>query len=274
LKRDLGEGGGSRAVSAPEAACACAKELLRDEKYPELNRLIADCDEVEHRAMFEMRLASGNTLLHALVKKQRGELVDAILATEIADIECRNEFDKTPLHMAAQAGSVEIVQALMRAGADVRATYGESRTSVGGLALSCGRASVVRYLWSMGLEIDPKEESRSGHSALESVSALDDVELFELMLSAGKVEVDPVASLLDLLEYDAYRVFARCLDVPALAAVLAESPLRTEIDAKMQDRCRMHLHAWLSERAIVAMIGEGAIASGLVRSARASGPAL
>lgn len=100
----------------------------------------------------EMEAVTRNTMsytpLQAAAAKGRGDVVNLLLASG-ADIQSRNSSCKlSPLHLAAQGGSVAIIEALLDAGADPRAAA-DGKTACA-LAEAAGQANAAALLKQRG----------------------------------------------------------------------------------------------------------------------------
>jgi ankyrin repeat protein len=261
-------------VPRPEAACIRAAQLCEDLNWLYLGRLIEDESEVVLRAVLQMRMRDRYTLLHTVVEKKHPSLVRQILATKLADIEAVTDAGRTALHLAARVGNMEIFEALVQAGADLDARWGESRVSAASVALSFGHPEIVKRLWQLGARLGPACKNGEGYSALEGVAFLDDVDIFDLLVSTGEVEADPVTSLVDIVEYAAPRIIDRCFGIPALAALLAECSLDPRIDAKMHNSVRQQIRAWKTGSEVLRVMDVAFSAEEEARSQALRGPAL
>lgn len=80
-------------------------------------------------------------------------IIDLLLQNG-AKPDVRNSMGRSPIHMAAGRGGIENIQALLRAGADIKTTDGRDRTVLH-WAATAGRASVVEMLLSGGqIDVD------------------------------------------------------------------------------------------------------------------------
>ena len=69
------------------------------------------------------------TLLHCAARNNRTEIVNLLLSKG-ADVNARDNDNRTPLHWAAYYGNTEIVNLLLSKGADVNARDNENRTAL------------------------------------------------------------------------------------------------------------------------------------------------
>jgi ankyrin repeat protein len=112
------------------------------------------------RPAFKQGRVNGNTqaLFEALKADDLNigamrQLIDAGV-----DTKGRGEFGNTPLHLAAERGSVEIVQALLRAGAIVNANNRYGRTPLH-LAVCEGHVAIVKILLKAKANVDAKDHN-------------------------------------------------------------------------------------------------------------------
>ena len=113
----------------------------------------------------------------------REEAVRALVAAG-ADVNYRSATWSTPLHRAAAAGYLGVLQALVAAGADANAVdvYGASVTTV---AAREGRVEVLRELLRLGVDINGPHVISDSSDALMRASRRGHAECAELLLGAG-----------------------------------------------------------------------------------------
>ncbi|MEM9073072.1 MAG: ankyrin repeat domain-containing protein [Myxococcota bacterium] len=147
------------------------KALVREERVEELERLLERGLSVE-RFQEQPR----NLLFEALGSQVVGDVVLRWGADPHTEFE-----GETTLMVAAGAGQVELVRALLDAGVDVdRVSYG-TRTAIGS-ACSAGSVEIVRLLLAAGANVNPV---RGGWSPLMRAAQRGNVEIVTLLLEAG-----------------------------------------------------------------------------------------
>ncbi len=87
------------------------------------------------------------------------------------------------LMFAAAHGRVNIVKALLEAGADVNARSDVHDSTAVMLAAGNGHVDVVKVLLEAGADIE--ERDRAGRTTLAFAAGLDDVEIVKILLDAG-----------------------------------------------------------------------------------------
>lgn len=100
-------------------------------------------------------LGRGATLLH-LAAVCRADCTVKILLNRGASVTATNLDGVTPLMMGCAGGSVEVVRALVEAGADPSVADDTKRTALHHAA-RLGSVAVIKYLLSLGVEIDPQD---------------------------------------------------------------------------------------------------------------------
>ncbi len=120
---------------------------------------------LKHKARIDARDARGRSALHEAARAGHVEILAALIAAG-ADVHARDSAGRTPLLDAAQGGRIGAVDALAAAQADATALDGEGR---GALALVCTgeapTAAVVRRLIELGA--DPTHADHAGRRAAD-----------------------------------------------------------------------------------------------------------
>ncbi|KAJ5012830.1 Ankyrin-3 [Colletotrichum sp. SAR 10_99] len=109
------------------------------------------------------------------------KIVDLLIANG-ADVNLKDPFDLTALHVAASGGYVEIVQLLSDANAEVNAMTAEYETSLG-WACSNGHLKVVRLLLDWGAVMKPP--GGMSVNVLQLACSYGHVEIVRLLLNKG-----------------------------------------------------------------------------------------
>ncbi|KAF4834499.1 Ankyrin-1 [Colletotrichum tropicale] len=105
-----------------------------------------------------------------------------LLIANGADVNLKNPFDRTALHMAASGAHVEIVQLLLDSNAEVNAMTAEYETSLG-WACSSGHLKVVRLLLDRGAVMNPP--GGMSVNVLQLACSYGHVEIVRLLLDKG-----------------------------------------------------------------------------------------
>jgi len=88
------------------------------------------------------------------------EKVVALIEADLATLQMMTPFG-TWLHLAATAGTIDIVKYLVDAGIEVNTRGGTFKGSAINLAASNGHIEIVRYLLEQGAEMDVSEPERN-----------------------------------------------------------------------------------------------------------------
>lgn len=174
--------------AAGEAAQALTKR--RDNKGTAIsNSLIAACSEKDlttvRKILNDNNQASeggddGDSLLSLACSAGYYELAQVLLAMS-AQVEDRGQKnDCTPLMEAASAGHLEIIELLLKHGADVNATSSSGNTP---LMYACagGHVNAVKLLLSSGANVEDHNEN--GHTPLMEAASAGHVSVAEVRYS-------------------------------------------------------------------------------------------
>jgi len=124
----------------------------------------------------------GTTALHWAVQEDRLDLVEALISAG-AKVKVTNRWGVTPLALAVTNGNAAITQALLKAGADPRHGIPETGTPLLTAARS-GNPDVIKALLAAGVKPDEAEET-SGQTALMWAAAADHPAAVKTLLAAG-----------------------------------------------------------------------------------------
>ena len=143
-----------------------------DPRLSDVTRLL-----LEHGADINARVEDGRTPLHVAAENGRVEVV-RVLHEHGANIGAEDDEGRTPLHLAANYGDVETVHVLLEYGANIGAKSNQGRTPLH-LAVNHGSAEVVRVLLEHGADVGAEDdEARTplhlavNHGSLEVVRVL------------------------------------------------------------------------------------------------------
>jgi ankyrin repeat protein len=124
----------------------------------------------------------GTTALHWAVQTDRLDLVEALISAG-AKVKVTNRWGMTPLALAVTNGNAAITQALLKAGADPRASVPGTGTPLLTAARS-GNPDVIKALLAAGVNPNEAEET-SGQTALMWAAAEDHPAAVKTLLAAG-----------------------------------------------------------------------------------------
>ena len=131
----------------------------------------------------------GTTPLHWAVQQDRLDLVQALISAG-ATVNTKNRYGSTPLVLAATTGNASVAEALLKAGADVRVSVPETG-SVLIAAARTGNPAVIQLLLAAGADVNFSERY-SGQTALMWAAAEGHSEAVKTLL-AGGAKVDAKA---------------------------------------------------------------------------------
>jgi ankyrin repeat protein len=126
--------------------------------------------------------ADGSTALHWAAQRNNPQLVDALVRAG-ANAKASTRYNVPPLYFAALNGNTPIMERLIAAGADPNATAYEGQTMLMTAALS-GRAEAVRLPLQRGAKIDAVEPYR-GQTALMWAASEGNTDAAAVLLEAG-----------------------------------------------------------------------------------------
>ena len=126
--------------------------------------------------------ADGSTALHWAAQRNNPQLVD-LLVRSGANVKTATRYNVPPLYFAALNGNASMMERLLTAGADANATVYEGQTMLMTAALS-GRPEAVRLLMQRGAKVDTVEPYR-GQTALMWAAAEGNTDAAAVLLEAG-----------------------------------------------------------------------------------------
>ena len=128
------------------------------------------------------RAADGSTALHWAAQRNNPQLVD-LLVRAGANAKASSRYNVPPLYFAALNGNAPVMERLLAAGADANGTAYEGQTMLMTAALS-GRPEAVRLLLQRGATVDAVEPYR-GQTALMWAASEGNTEAAAVLLEAG-----------------------------------------------------------------------------------------
>ncbi len=126
--------------------------------------------------------ADGFTALHWAVQRDNLAIVDLLLKAG-ANAKATTRYQVPPLYLAATNGNAAIVERLLDAGADPNGSAYEGQTMLMTAALA-GKADAVRLLLTRGAKVDAVEPYR-GQTALMWAAAEGNTDAVDILLEAG-----------------------------------------------------------------------------------------
>jgi len=126
--------------------------------------------------------ADGTTALHWAVRQDDVELVERLLKTG-ADPKAANRYGVTPLHLAAVNGSAVLIERLLKAGADPNAPGADGETALMSVARG-GHVDAAKVLLEHGAAVDAREMWH-GQTALMWASAQGHASMIGELLAHG-----------------------------------------------------------------------------------------
>lgn len=148
----------------------------KDRKVAVVRELLA------RKANANLKDSDGWPVLAHAVLRDDPDLV-RLLAAASADLELRNGRGLTPLALAIETRKSRAALALIEAGANVRATYGESRVTPLMLAAAMGLADVLQKIVERGANVN--DTNAQGLDALMVAAANNRSECVQMLLGAG-----------------------------------------------------------------------------------------
>jgi uncharacterized protein len=124
----------------------------------------------------------GTTPLHWAVQQDRLDIVEALISAG-ANVNAKNRYGITPLVLAATTGNASVTAALLKAGADVRVSVPETG-SVLITAARTGNPEVVKLLLAAGADVNFSERY-SGQTPLMWAAAEGHSEAVKALIAGG-----------------------------------------------------------------------------------------
>ena len=121
--------------------------------------------------------------VHKALEKGQVERAKSLLTGDPELVQSRDNYRRTPLHLAAGAGRVEVVKALIAAGADVEAQSWDTGWRPLSHAVVAGHEKVVTKLIAAGADVNAKGWTDWG--PLEHAAVRARPEVVKILLAAG-----------------------------------------------------------------------------------------
>jgi ankyrin repeat protein len=137
---------------------------------------------VQKRADVNAAALDGSTALHWAVQKDAVDLVDVLLKAG-ANVKAENRYHVTPLTLACTNGNLAIVDRLLKAGADPNTALPGGETALM-TAARTGKPEVIKALIAYGADPNAKESSR-GQTALMWAAGENNVAAIKVLVEAG-----------------------------------------------------------------------------------------
>ena len=134
------------------------------------------------RAAVKQLGVDGTTALHWAVYNDDADMVDRLVKAG-ADVNARNDYGATPLSQAAVVGNVRVIRRLLSAGADVEAANADGQTALMVLARS-SNVEAASLLLKRGAKVDAREAWR-GQTALMWAAAEAQPAMVKLLVDSG-----------------------------------------------------------------------------------------
>jgi hypothetical protein len=175
-----------RFQSRPAVFAGVLARMLQSGRAP-LVRFVADA--VEHDRSLASRRFTGQTLLHCAAGAGCLPVLDLLLRCGAA-ADIRDSGGHTPLYSVANECGIwtgpEVVQALVRAGADVNACGGVTRATALHMAARRGHVAIARALLDCGAAIGARDYK--GVTPLERAVNCRKSEVANLLISCGAAQ--------------------------------------------------------------------------------------
>ncbi len=161
-------------------------------KHPGIFEMIMECKRV-WGDVSQIVLENGSTFLHAAAMYDNVTALEAMLESKRFDSQLNNraENGETPLYIAVKYGHVDIVKALMRAGADPNIPNADGTTPLM-LAIQQGNCSIIsELLTSKHPKVDVNKPDEDGYTPLYRAVATQNIQVVRLLLDSKDPKVDP-----------------------------------------------------------------------------------
>ena len=223
------------AGGVPQATAADGRTLAQAADAGDLQRVRVLLKE--KAANVNTKEADGSTALHFAANRGDFAIVDALL-TAGADVKAANRYGVTPLSLACIGGNATVVERLLKAGADPN-----TRTAGGATGLMTaartGVAEVLMALIKSGANVNAVEETR-GQTALMWAAADGNADAMKVLIEGGAT-ISARSSEVDFKKPDANVM--RSSAAPTADATIRFTPLFFAIRAGHQPAVKVLLDA-------------------------------
>jgi ankyrin repeat protein len=122
----------------------------------------------------------GYTPLHVAAVNNKVDIIALLLAAEGINIDIRNQQNMTPLHAAAEGGSKQVIELLLNRGADVNAVDNSGQTPLHIVLImnEHGLEEIVKLLFARGADINAQSDSGTPLHNAVGTGKVDIVSLF------------------------------------------------------------------------------------------------
>ncbi|XP_071086114.1 ankyrin repeat domain-containing protein 50-like isoform X2 [Haliotis cracherodii] len=125
----------------------------------------------------------GNNILHVACRGGHVEMVEHVLPQGDFDINCKGQYGRTPLMLAAFYGHIDVYDLLCEKGADVSLVDNKGNNT---LHVACmgGHVDMVKYILSHGL-VDINSHGQDGRTPLMLATQWEPRAVFDLLVKEG-----------------------------------------------------------------------------------------
>lgn len=144
--------------------------------------LLAAAPQAQQKVNANQRDSDGTTALHWAVQRDDSNLVDQLIKAG-ADVNAKNDYGSTPMSEAALNGDVAVIEKLLKAGADVESPNADGQTALMVVARSSNVAA-AKMLLSHGANVNAVEKWRQ-QTALMWAAAENQPAMVKVLVEAG-----------------------------------------------------------------------------------------
>jgi ankyrin repeat protein len=140
---------------------------------------------VDKAELLDLRLENGLTPLAVAAYSNQPEILEFLIKSG-ADVNSQNERGSTPLHGAAYYGFLECVKLLLNNNADINTSNNSGYTPLKS-AISANQIEVLEFIVKSGAELN--SQNRAGNTPLHTAATFSSDEIFETLM-LGEVDVN------------------------------------------------------------------------------------